>query len=427
MDINTYVHRSKEERKQEVSLGKISGKLKRPMNAFMLYRKTYQDRAKEWSKSSQHSVVSQVCGESWRLEPDDVRAQFVQWAKIERDNHQKAHPSYKLTRSKAYKPKTKSVKGRRGEIDDNPDNIAVKDLDGHGSKPRRRIAALFGQHNSSIFYASNAGQAIPIEHDDNTGHCHSTMYIETTIAPMMHQPVHSETDECDQQRQKQQYHHYYHEHASFSRQRVFGTAGELLNLDPYAKYPHQVDPAPWHTGSAAIGQPPNRSVQTTRTATSEMSQYTMTWDEFNDPAMLALPRSFEQQTWPTIGNALVAGGNPGVGDPMEKDVDTTPTPHPGPPVLSKPRIRTPLSSGRRQHAETAASCTQAILSDHQRSRCTCTQVQGFEGLPSDLLAGSYMSFTFRVADYVSMEKWAEWLHRKSDSISDVKVVRRPQN
>ncbi|KAJ9137586.1 hypothetical protein NKR19_g8175 [Coniochaeta hoffmannii] len=319
MDINTYVHRSKEERKQEVAFGKIFGKLKRPMNAFMLYRKAYQTRAKEWSKSSQHSVVSQVCGESWRLEPDDVRAQFVQWAKIERDNHQKAHPSYKL--SKAYKPKTKAVKSSRGENDDYPDDIAVKDLDGHGSKPIRRIATPFDheeyyQHNHGVFYASNAGQTIPIEHDDHTDDCHSNMYIEITIAPMMYHPVHSETDECDQQRQEQQHRNYHHDHACFSRQRVnrflFGTAGELLNLDAYPKYPHQIDPAPWHTGSAAIGQPPDRLVQTTTTATSEMSQYRMTWDEFNDPAMLALPRSFEQQTWPIIGNALVAGGNLGV-------------------------------------------------------------------------------------------------------------------
>lgn len=105
IDIETYVNRSAEERRQEVREGKIPGKIKRPMNAFMLYRKAYQNRAKGWCSQHNHQVVSQVCGQSWPLEPDRIRQQFNDWAKLERDNHQKAHPGYKFTPSKPHKPK----------------------------------------------------------------------------------------------------------------------------------------------------------------------------------------------------------------------------------------------------------------------------------------------------------------------------------
>ncbi|KAK4192632.1 hypothetical protein QBC35DRAFT_482850 [Podospora australis] len=103
-DIDTYVHRSAQQRQEEVQTCKKNpGKVKRPMNAFMLYRKAYQQRAKEWASQHNHQVVSRVCGSSWPLEPEHIRHQFKTWADIERDNHQKAHPNYKFTPSKPHK------------------------------------------------------------------------------------------------------------------------------------------------------------------------------------------------------------------------------------------------------------------------------------------------------------------------------------
>lgn len=105
-DIAAYVHRPKEVRLQEVAQCKIPGKIKRPMNAFMLYRKTYQNLAKVLCTQNNHQIVSQVCGDGWPLEPERIRDQFNKWAKIERENHQNAHPNYKFTPSKpAKKPK----------------------------------------------------------------------------------------------------------------------------------------------------------------------------------------------------------------------------------------------------------------------------------------------------------------------------------
>lgn len=102
-DIAKYVHRAKEERLREVAECKPPGRIKRPMNAFMLYRKAYQNLAKSICTQNNHQIVSQVCGDAWPLEPEHIREQFNEWAKIEKENHIKAHPNYKFTPSKPAK------------------------------------------------------------------------------------------------------------------------------------------------------------------------------------------------------------------------------------------------------------------------------------------------------------------------------------
>jgi hypothetical protein len=113
-DIESYVNRSTEERRKEVEDGKNPGKVKRPMNSFMLYRKAYQNRTKDWCLQNNHQVVSQVCGDSWPLEPSEVKDQFSEWARIERVNHQNAHPGYKFSPSKP-RATTKSSKRKISE------------------------------------------------------------------------------------------------------------------------------------------------------------------------------------------------------------------------------------------------------------------------------------------------------------------------
>jgi hypothetical protein len=119
-DIGAYVNRSREERLREVEQCKTPGKIKRPMNAFMLYRKAHQNLAKAHCTQNNHQVVSQVCGAAWPMEPDSVREQYNEWAKLERLNHQEAHPGYKFTPSKP-KPKTQQddeTRSEEGELDD---------------------------------------------------------------------------------------------------------------------------------------------------------------------------------------------------------------------------------------------------------------------------------------------------------------------
>lgn len=122
-DMDAWVNRSAEVRRQEVE--KRHGYVTRPMNSFMLYRSAYAERTKQWATQNNHQVVSSVAGESWPMEPEEVRNQFNEWAKIERANHAAAHPEYKFSPSK-------TTKKRRGEFSDDEDEAIDLDADPDG-------------------------------------------------------------------------------------------------------------------------------------------------------------------------------------------------------------------------------------------------------------------------------------------------------
>jgi hypothetical protein len=96
--MEAWVHRPIEVRRREVALK--NGKISRPMNSFMLYRSAYTERTKRWCAQNNHQVVSRASGQSWPLEPPEIREKFEMLAIIERDNHQKAHPEYKFAPNK---------------------------------------------------------------------------------------------------------------------------------------------------------------------------------------------------------------------------------------------------------------------------------------------------------------------------------------
>lgn len=111
-NIEEWVNRSAETRRREAE--RRNGYITRPMNSFMLYRSAYAERAKSWCAQNNHQIVSSVAGESWPLEPPEIRDLFNEYAKIERINHQNAHPTYKFSPSKAQLPPRK----RRAEWSD---------------------------------------------------------------------------------------------------------------------------------------------------------------------------------------------------------------------------------------------------------------------------------------------------------------------
>lgn len=102
VDIAAYVHRSIETRQREVEEDKHK-KIKRPMNAFMLYRKAFQNRIKSWQTNDNHQGVSKVAGDGWPLESDETHEQFKEWARVERDMHAAAFPDYKFAPTKTRK------------------------------------------------------------------------------------------------------------------------------------------------------------------------------------------------------------------------------------------------------------------------------------------------------------------------------------
>ena len=91
----------------------------------MLYRSAYAERTKQWCLQNNHQVVSSVSGESWPMEPDEVRNRFDKWARTERANHQAAHPGYKFSPSKAATNKRRkadfSEEEEPSDLDDDPD------------------------------------------------------------------------------------------------------------------------------------------------------------------------------------------------------------------------------------------------------------------------------------------------------------------
>ncbi|EZG10686.1 hypothetical protein H106_00718 [Trichophyton rubrum CBS 735.88] len=97
-DMAVWVNRPKETRLEEVK--SKNGKIARPMNSFMLYRSAYAERTKEWCAQNNHQVVSRASGQSWPLEPREIRDLYESYATIERDNHHKAHPDYKFAPNK---------------------------------------------------------------------------------------------------------------------------------------------------------------------------------------------------------------------------------------------------------------------------------------------------------------------------------------
>ena len=171
-DIESFVNRSAEERRREVEEGKIPGKVKRPMNSFMLYRKAYQNRTKDWCLQNNHQVVSQVCGDSWPLESNEVKDQFSEWARIERINHQNAHPGYKFSPSKP--SATKSAKRNMSE-DPMSEESDLDDFDWQTgpSRSKKRHRQTSRQHSQqpvaypttrSAYQYSSRGNSIEPHH-----------------------------------------------------------------------------------------------------------------------------------------------------------------------------------------------------------------------------------------------------------------------
>lgn len=108
-DMDAWVNRSTEERLKEKAQ---KGKVARPMNSFMLYRSAYAERSKRFLSQNNHQVVSTAAGMSWKMEPAHIRDKYEELARIERDAHSRAHPTYKFKPNKCPPTTTR----RRGEL-----------------------------------------------------------------------------------------------------------------------------------------------------------------------------------------------------------------------------------------------------------------------------------------------------------------------
>lgn len=106
------------------SEAKKADKILRSLNSFVCYRTAYADRIKQWASDENHQNVSRIAGASWKLEPEDVRAFYIQCAEVDKANHLKAFPGYKYNpnqpRSKKTSRSARSTSPESSDDDDEP-------------------------------------------------------------------------------------------------------------------------------------------------------------------------------------------------------------------------------------------------------------------------------------------------------------------
>jgi len=201
-NMEEWVNRSVETRRKEVE--KRNGYVTRPMNSFMLYRSAYAERTKQWCLQNNHQVVSSVSGESWPLEAPEIRELYNEYAKIERINHQNAHPTYKFSPSKNAAPARK----RKGELsDEEPSDLDDAEWNPgqhgrtryrHSRRPERALSyqtngmhadlfdRAFGPNghdmNKSSWEVTNEGRPVPLQMAQADLY---NQYFQTSLHPNM--------------------------------------------------------------------------------------------------------------------------------------------------------------------------------------------------------------------------------------------------
>lgn len=131
-DAGVFATRSIETRREEAAR---AGKIKRPLNAFMLYRRSYQNVAKTRCTRNNHQQVSTVCGDSWSSwEAPHILDEFNRLAGIEKKMHEQAFPDYK------YDPILVKKSGEYLEVT----SIRTSDVSDHDynsrQKPTKRLS-----------------------------------------------------------------------------------------------------------------------------------------------------------------------------------------------------------------------------------------------------------------------------------------------
>jgi hypothetical protein len=103
----------------------------------MLYRSAYAERTKQWCQVNRNQVVSALAGESWRLESSAVRELYIEYAHIERLNHQDAHPMYRFLPRKRAASSQKRKKTRL--LDERCGSDVFDARDGRFQRPTREV------------------------------------------------------------------------------------------------------------------------------------------------------------------------------------------------------------------------------------------------------------------------------------------------
>ncbi|CAG8730407.1 92_t:CDS:1 [Dentiscutata erythropus] len=86
------------------------GRITRPQNAFILYRKDFQDEIKEKHPDANFEKISQIVGKLWARESDKIKNQYILLADLCGRVHSELFPDYK------FKPRPKEGDETEGNI-----------------------------------------------------------------------------------------------------------------------------------------------------------------------------------------------------------------------------------------------------------------------------------------------------------------------
>ncbi|KAK0654871.1 hypothetical protein B0T16DRAFT_383880 [Cercophora newfieldiana] len=114
-DVEAFVDRSAETRQAEVGTpGRTAGRIPRPLNQFLLYRKAYYPRVIALQGTKDNQSVSTLAGKSWAMETAEVKSTFKALGEKEKELHAVAFPGY------IYSPKKPTTKSPRPASSDVP-------------------------------------------------------------------------------------------------------------------------------------------------------------------------------------------------------------------------------------------------------------------------------------------------------------------
>lgn len=133
-DMDQWAHRLPNQRLQEE---KQKGRVRRPLNAFMLYKCAYHKRTQELFIQKELQAVSQqnisrVVGASWGIEPYHIRQKYKRLARIDRDNHKMTFPAYKFKPKKRFQARKRRELSSSTSTTGNPcvDDVQIQELGG---------------------------------------------------------------------------------------------------------------------------------------------------------------------------------------------------------------------------------------------------------------------------------------------------------